>query len=168
MEFCQLANGPFKLWEIHFASEDIKEVQRTILDAPGCANAKVSEFSILIRSVPTLQDLIEAVRLFIRTIEFEPLAFNNNAGLWLGILLILRHEIVVSHFRGAGPPTKPLRRELAARSPPLCDELVCVHTASENCRVRPVPQSQETTTHPIARSPARERRDHRRAVAASQ
>src|SRR5215472_9363530 len=97
MEFCHLANGPFKLWEIHFASEDIKEVQRTILDASGCANAKVGEFSILIRSVPTLQDLIEAVRLFIRTIEFEPLAFNNNAGLRLGILLILRHEIVVSH-----------------------------------------------------------------------
>ena len=77
--------------------KDIKEIQRTILDTPGRANAKIGELGILVGRVPTLQDLIEALRLFFRTVVAQSLPFNNNTGRRLRILLILRHEIVVSH-----------------------------------------------------------------------
>src|SRR5215471_16654212 len=97
MTVCQFANGSLELREIKFLAKHVKEIELPVLDTPCRANAKIGELSVLVCGVPTLQHLVETARLSGRIVEPQPFPFDNNAGLRLRILLILRHEIVVIH-----------------------------------------------------------------------
>ena len=68
-----------------------------LFQAPGGANAVVGKLGILVCSIPRLDYLVELIRLVVRAVELQPLPFDDDAGRWLWVLLVLSREIVLSH-----------------------------------------------------------------------
>ena len=50
----------------------IKKKEVLASDAPGGADAEIAEFGGLVGGIPTLHDLLEALRLFVLAIALEP------------------------------------------------------------------------------------------------
>ncbi len=93
----QVDNSSFKRREVHPAAEDVQKKQVLVFDAPGCAHAEIGKLGIFVCGIPALEDLVESPRLFARTVEFQPFAFDYEARQGLWILLVLRGKIVIRH-----------------------------------------------------------------------
>ena len=59
--------------------------------------AEIRKLGILVCGIPALEDLVETLRHFGRSVEFQPFPLDNDAGGRLRILLVLRDKIVIRH-----------------------------------------------------------------------
>src|SRR5262244_2429754 len=81
---------------------DIQKVHMLALHSPRGANAIIGQLCILVGSVPALDYMIEAPRLFTRGIELQPFPFHNDPGGRLRILLELCNKIIFCHSPARG------------------------------------------------------------------
>ena len=66
------------------------------MHTPGRTHAVVAEFRRLVRGIPALDDLAEAVRALTRFIILEPSGFDHGAAERRRVLLILGREVVLA------------------------------------------------------------------------
>jgi hypothetical protein len=59
MQLCQFANGSLELRKIELVPIHIEKKPVLILDTPRRANTEIGKLSILVRSIPALDYLIE-------------------------------------------------------------------------------------------------------------